>query len=330
MNALVFTQPYEMIFREEPDPVPGDSDSVIQVQAAGICGSDLHAFYGHDPRRIPPLILGHEVAGKVVSGEKVGNRVVINPLITCGTCKFCREGRSNLCRQREMIGMNRGGAFAELVSVPSENLLQMPVGLDWVSASITEPTATIVHAFELTKLNSRSPLAEKRCLVIGGGAIGLLSALLLKGYGCHDIVLSEINPHRRKSAEIWVGCNIHDPMTEPDLPDNTFDLVVDAVGGQLTRQLAVKCVIPGGIILHIGLKDSEGVLDIRKITLSEITIIGVYTYTPDDLKTAIDILHSDTLSNLGWIETYSLSDGSKAFEDLHKGNTAAAKVVLLP
>lgn len=330
MNALVYTKPYEVIYREEPDPIPGDGESVIQVQAAGICGSDLHAYYGHDPRRVPPLILGHEAAGTVVTGEQAGNRVVINPLITCGVCEYCREGRSNLCPKRDMIGMKREGAFAELVAVPSENLLPLPEGMDWVTASIIEPTATVVHAFKLAELSSQRPLSERKSLVIGGGAIGLLSALLLKGYGCLDIVISEINPHRRKSASTWAECDIHDPMTEPGLPDNNFDLVVDAVGGELTRKMAVQCIKPGGTILHIGLMDSKGVLDIRKITLSEINIIGVYTYTPDDLKTAIDTLHSGILGDLGWIKTYSLSDGPKAFEDLHKGNTASAKVVLLP
>ena len=330
MKALVFTKPYEVIYREEPDPIPGPSESVIQVEAVGICGSDIHAFYGHDPRRVPPLILGHEAAGTVISDDQKGSRVVINPFITCGLCEYCQGGRSNLCQEREMIGMKREGALAEFVAIPTRNLLPMPKGMDWVAASITEPTATVVHALNLAKRNSQRPLSEGRSLVIGGGAVGLLAALLLKGYGCQDIVLSEINPLRRKSAEKVVECKIHDPMIDPDLPNDNFDLIIDAVGGSITRKLAIQSVKPGGTILHIGLMDSEGVLDSRKLTLSEIAFIGVYTYTPDDLKAAIEVLHSGILGKLEWIETYSLAKGPKAFEDLHNGRTAGAKVVLLP
>ena len=97
MKALVYTKPEEVIYREEPEPAPGKGQVLVKVAASGVCGSDMHAYHGHDPRRVPPLILGHEVAGTVASGKRKGERVVINPLVTCGMCVYCESGRTNLC-----------------------------------------------------------------------------------------------------------------------------------------------------------------------------------------------------------------------------------------
>ena len=184
MKALVYTASNQIVYRDEPNPVPAPGDVLVKVEATGICGSDMHAYHGKDPRRVPPLILGHEVAGTVIAGEAEGKRVVINPLITCGRCPLCDTGRSNLCARRELIGMRLAGAYAEVVTIPSINLIPIPENLNAVHASLTEPTATALHALNLAVQVSRRPLAELRTLVIGGGAIGLLAALLLRGYGC--------------------------------------------------------------------------------------------------------------------------------------------------
>ena len=118
MKALVYTAPNEVTFRDEPDPVSGSGDVLLAVEAAGICGSDMHAYHGRDPRRNPPLILGHELAARVLDGPRAGERVTVNPLITCGRCDYCVSGRDNLCAHRTMIGMTRPGGFAQRLAVP--------------------------------------------------------------------------------------------------------------------------------------------------------------------------------------------------------------------
>ena len=330
MKALVYTATNEVIYRQEPDPVPGTGESLVKVQASGICGSDMHAYHGKDPRRVPPLILGHEVAGTVISGEAEGKRMVINPLITCGQCPLCDTGRSNLCAKRELIGMRLAGAYAEQVAIPSVNLIPVPEGLDAVRASLAEPTATALHALHLAMRAAHRPLAELRTLVIGGGAVGLLAALLLKGYGCRRLVVAETNNMRRESVALHVGCRVQDPINDPALDADAFDLVIDAVGGEVTRKSAMAAVTPGGIFIHIGLMDSGGELDIRKMTLFEVSMIGVYCYTAADMRAAVQAIANGMLGDLGWVETRPLSDGAKAFEDLHHGRTAAAKIVLVP
>ncbi len=330
MKALVYTKPGEIVYRQEPDPQVAPGETLIKVEAVGICGSDMHAYHGYDPRRVPPLILGHEVVGTVLSGETKTKRAVINPLITCSSCEFCISGRTNLCTHRELIGMRRAGAFAEYITVPEKNLIYISDKTNAIHAALAEPCATAIHALNLAENRSDCPLSDLKVLVIGGGAIGVLSALILHSYGNHQIVLSEPNKSRRDSAKSSVYCKVHDPFNDKDLKEDGFDLVVDAVGGAVTRDTALKVVKPGGIILHIGLMDDKGDLDIRKLTLSEITLIGVYTYTPADIKSAVKMLQTNQLGELNWIEIRSLSDGSGAFEDLDHGRTSAAKIILRP
>lgn len=330
MKALVYTNTREIVYREEPDPVLEQDEVLLQVKATGICGSDMHAYHGRDPRRVPPLILGHEVAGIIASGPGKGNRAVINPLITCNNCHYCDTGFSNLCEQRELIGMRLAGAYAEYTKIPARNLIELPDTLSFVHASLTEPTATALHALNLARMSSSRPLAELKVMVIGGGAIGMLVALLLKGYGCSDILLAETNDLRGKSVAEHVGCQVFNPIENKDQKENYYDLVIDCVGGEKTRELAVSSVKAGGTLVHIGLMDSNGELDIRKLTLFEINFIGVYCYTAADVRAAVKAIDDGLLGDLSWVETRPLSQGSQAFTDLDNGSTAAAKIVLTP
>ena len=329
MKALVYTATNTVVYRDEPDPVPGAGESLVKVEATGICGSDMHAYHGKDPRRVPPLILGHEVSGTVLNGDSAGKRVVINPLITCRQCPQCDTGRSNLCAQRELIGMRLAGAYAELVTIPSLNLMPVPDGLSSIHAALAEPTATAIHALHLAARASQRPLAECRTLVIGAGAVGLLSALLLNGYGCKQLVVAETNPMRRESAASHVGCQVYDPTNHPALDADSFDLVIDAVGGGVTRNTAMSAIKPGGVFMHIGLMDSAGELDIRKLTLFEVSMMGVYCYTAADVRAAVQAIAEGMLGDLSWVETRPLADGAKAFDDLHHGRVASAKIVLV-
>merc|ERR1739848_837029 len=163
----------------------------------------MHAYHGKDERRIPPLILGHELSGTIFEGEEKGKNVVLNPLITCGDCEYCNNGKEHLCSKRVLLGMNRPierqGGFAELVMVPDQNIYELPNDLDMKNAAIAEPTAVSVHAVELAEKHSYKSLNDLRILVIGGGAIGLLCALILeKVKNCRNVFLSEPNQKRLK------------------------------------------------------------------------------------------------------------------------------------
>jgi len=328
MKALVYTGIQELVWRDEPDPQPRDGDVELVVDAAGICGSDMHAYLGHDARRPAPLILGHEASGRALSGRFKGKRVVFNPLVTCGRCDDCLGGRSNLCRYREIVSMApRQGAFAERVVIPESNIVELPEDMDPVKAALAEPVATALHAVGVAERALWRPLGECSGLVMGGGAIGLSAALLLRSRGCQNITIADTNPLRRKAAETGEGFQVIDPV-ETTVVDDSYNLVIDAVGGQATRRGACQAIKPGGVIIHIGLLDSDGGIDVRKLTLQEVSFIGTYTYTMVDFRSTVQALHAGLLGALDWVELRSLSEGARAFKDLNEGRVGAAKIIL--
>ncbi len=331
MKALVYTGPESLDFRDVDDPAPQPGHAIVRVEAAGICGSDMHAYLGHDPRRPAPLILGHEAAGTVVSGSDEGARVVINPLVTCGTCKACRTGRANLCADRQIISMApRPGAFAEFVAVPETNLIKIPNGTPVDEAAMIEPIACGWHAVQMGKDALKAPLDRSRCLILGGGAIGVGAALVLTANGVRDILIAEPSAARRTVLEEAAGFRAYDPSHAIIADAAWADLVIDAVGIAKTREAASASVAPGGVIVHIGLGEATCGLDLRRMTLQEVTFIGTYTYTPDDFRATADAVFDDLFGPFDWIETRPLRDGGGAFRDLHAGQVSAPKIVLHP
>lgn len=333
MKALVYTQPNEMQFLDRPYPSLDPDEVVLKIESVGICGSDMHAFHGHDPRRKPGLVLGHEFAGTIAESSSPlftqGQRVTGNPLITCGHCEYCLQGRNNLCANRTMVGMTRPGAFAEFMSIPASSLIKIPEGLSLDAAALTEPAATAVHAINLSMRALHRPIQECRVLVLGGGAIGMLSALLLKHYGVDDVLVAEVNPLRRQAIEKHAACKTINPVEEK-VAENSYEFVMDCVGAVVTRNTALAAVKPGGVMMHVGLQDWSSEIDMRKLTLAEITLLGTYTYSTIDLQATVNLLARHAFGDLTWVEKRSLEEGAKAFDDLHYGRTASAKVLLKP
>ncbi len=326
MRALVYTGPYGMIVTDQPRPDPGPGEVLVKVHAVGICGSDMHAYHGHDDRRPAPLVLGHEAAGLVAAGPRTGERVAINPLVVDPDCPAAQAGRPHLSPTRAIISMPpRPGAFAEYVTIPERNLLPVPDGLSLRDAALTEPVAVSWHAVRigLERLGQTHP----RVLIQGGGAIGMAAALIIRHLGAQSIHLAEPHPGRRAMLADEAGIDCFDPATH-DPGEGAFDLIIDAVGAVATRQAASRLVRPGGVIVHVGLLPGQDGYDIRRITLQEITITGSYCYTPDDFAAALDALATGALGQLAWVETRAFQDGPQAFADLDKGLVNAAKIVL--
>lgn len=321
MKALVYDGDETLRYRDMPMPHAGAGQVVVRVSASGICGSDMHAYLGHDARRPAPLILGHEAAGTVVGD---GRRVTINPLVTCGQCAACQAGRENICAHREIISMQpREGAFAQFVAVPKSNLVVVPDDVPFEKAVLTEPLAVSWHAARLA-IAALAPDAERRALVLGGGAIGLAAALALRAQGVENTCIVE--PNAARAAYLRDQCG----ETVMSAADGSAPLVVDAVGIAATRAAASQVVDPGGVIAHIGLGDDAGGLDVRRMTLQEITFIGTYTYTALDFHDTAAALFSGQLGPLDWVEQRPLNAGAGAFEDIRAGKVAAPKVILTP
>ena len=329
MKALVYTAPNTIEYRNELDPNLVADESLVRIDAVGICGSDLHAYLGHDSRRVPPLILGHEVCGTVVEGPRTGVKAVLNPLITCGECDDCVNGLTNLCKDRKLIGMNRPGAFAEFITIPTKNIVEVPIDSDSTKLALTEPAAVSLHAVRLVEKFAVRPISEGAALVIGGGAVGLFCVYFLLDYGCKNITLAETNADRRMTIEKLGLCDVVDPV-KTDLESDGFDSVLDAVGNEHTRRSSIQAVKPGGVIMHIGLSDAHGEMDVRKMTLAEVTFIGTYTYTALDFRVAARKIQNGEIGTLDWVDERSLAQGSTSFQELIQGQVASPKIVLRP
>lgn len=321
MKALVYTSPEHLVYQDSDAPTPQAGEKLITVERVGICGSDMHAYLGHDARRNPPLIMGHEACGLTEDGQ----RVTINPMVTCGTCPACQAGRENLCRDRSMMSIPpRQGSFAEMAVMRSENLVAVPDGIDPAKASLAEPLACGWHAVRLGL--DAGWVSNPKTLVIGGGPIGLGAALSASAMGISDITITEPNDLRRT---FLVDRCAQNALPEIDRPDS-YDLVIDAVGFAATRETASAAVVPGGVIMHIGLGGGEPALDVRRLTLHEITFIGTYAYTYQDFRDTAAAIFDGRLGPLDWTEERPLADGHRAFQDIRAGKVAAPKIVLVP
>ena len=334
MQALVYTGTNKIDFREEKDPIAKPGESIIKVKASGICGSDMHAYHGNDERRIPPLILGHEVSGTSLDGKFKNKDVVINPLISCENCDYCKNESEHLCPERTMIGMStpikREGGLAELVSVPEKNIFEVPEKLSIKEAALAEPAAVALHAVLLAEQKLKKPLSECKILIQGAGAIGLLCGLVLnKEKKTTNIIMSDPNKKRLDECSKYLKANFVSP-NDKSIKANNFDLILESVGLEATRHQAIKSIAPGGTILHIGLTQPSGTFDFKKLTIQEVTLVGTYCYTNNDFQKTLEILKEKRLGDLGWIEFRDLKKGSEAFQEIHNGSCVAPKIILTP
>jgi alcohol dehydrogenase len=333
MKVMVLTKPHEMRIEERPYPRLDPGEVIVKIDASGICGSDLHGYLGHDPTRAPGMILGHEIAGRIVASSvpqyAEGTLVTSNSAMSCGRCEYCYQGRDNLCEQRKSLGKHRQGGYAEYVAIPARALIDVPQDIDPVRAALTEPVAVGLHAINLARKSLLRPLAECKALVIGGGAIGFLAAAGLKAYGCRDLVLAEPNPQRRKTAGKYIGCGTLDPRERAAEAD-AFDLVIDAVGSQASIGAAMKAARRGGVISEVGLHDHDLTIDLQKLVRTQVTLVGAANYPTTELRAAVKLLTSGMLGDLSFIELRPLEDGPRSFAEMADGKVATPKIILLP
>src|SRR5688572_20258821 len=202
MKALVLTAPEKLELQDVPEPTPSTGEVLIRVSSAGICGSDIHGFLGHSPRRRPPLVLGHEAVGTIaavhpsVTAFSAGQRVYINPLISCGSCDACRQHRENTCASWRLLGMDRvQGAYAEYVAVPATQLQPIPDSITDRDAVIAEPLANLVHCFRISMDGTPKSIA-----ILGAGTMGNLALQLAKLRGIEQILVADTNTQRLDAA----------------------------------------------------------------------------------------------------------------------------------
>jgi threonine dehydrogenase-like Zn-dependent dehydrogenase len=333
MKALVYLGPGRMEIQDRPDPMPGTGEALVRVTASAICGSDLHGFRAPSPRRIPPLVKGHEVAGVVErSGADVdrrleGTRVVAMPVVSCGTCARCLEGAPNLCPSRRLLGMDVPGAFAETFTIPASQLVAIPEGLDDVEACLAEPLANSLHSVR------RAVVGGDTVLVIGAGPIGLFAAraAILGGAGriwVVDPLAGRLRQAARLGADTLAVDDAQASLHRATRGDGV-DVVIDAAGFPATWELALQAVRYGGRVEAIGLGAAEGPLTYQTLVAKGVTVAGSYACVRGDFDRALALLHDRDVEVLDWIATMPMVEGQSAFEALVRDDTYT-KVVLQP
>ncbi len=333
MKALVYLGPRRMELQDAPEPAPAPGEVVIRSRASAICGSDLHGFREASPRRIPPLIMGHETVGDVVAvgagvdPARTGERVVLKPILACGECARCLEGRINLCASGRLVGRDLTGGFAELFSVPASAAVPIAEDVPNDLAALIEPVANAVH------VTGRSIREGDDVLVIGAGPIGVLMVRGAVLAGARRAFSGDKVAARLKFAEGQgaTPLDVDDPAA--DIAARTdgagVDVVIDAAGFESTWALALQAVRAGGRIEAVGLGASKGTVDFFAIAGKEVQITGSFAWTGADFGRAVQLIEAGRIDPEGWFTHMPLAEGQRAFEELVDG-TDRFKVVLEP
>ncbi|NHN28607.1 alcohol dehydrogenase catalytic domain-containing protein [Paenibacillus sp. S3N08] len=328
MKALVYEGPRSMSIREQPLPVLGENEVLVQVAKAGICGSELSGYLGHNSLRKPPLVMGHEFSGTVVQvgarvqGFRGGERVTVNPLISCGLCTDCLTGKQQLCGSRQLIGAHRPGAFAEYVAVPAGSVHCLPEGVTFAEGALTEPLACALHVCRLLQLTP-----EVRLLITGAGPIGLFILTAAQAYGLNTIVVTDINSERLDAVKALGGVGVS-ALAPDGVRPGSFDAAVDAVGIQATRLQCVRALKPGGRLVFTGLHEAGAVLPINEMIRNEIQTAGAFAYSPRDFELSLKWIGEGKASLLPWTVTEKLEEGAACFEKLLDNPGPIAKILL--
>jgi L-iditol 2-dehydrogenase len=282
--------------------------------------------------------MGHEFTGVITSmGINVkhyaaGDRVVVQPLTTCGTCPMCRAGQPNVCFNRTLIGMHTHGAYAEAVRVPQEQLYRLPDNVGWEQGALVEPLSVALHAVNRTPFSLMDTV-----VVVGAGTIGLLAILAARMKGAGRIIVTDLSPHRLElaqtlGADIIVNIAERDPVAVvKEATDGAgADAAIEAVGISATVQQALAVTRIGGHITWIGNSAPEITLNMQDVVTREITIGGTYGFN-QEFGLAIEALRLGRIDVAPLIERVApLDDGPQLVHDLAAGTLDAAKVILKP
>ena len=336
MKSVVFKGPNRCAVETKPDPSPGPDDVIVKVRASGICGTDIHMFDGDIPIDYP-MTPGHEFSGIVAAaGERVdtvniGDRVAIDPTLTCGACYYCKRGKQHFCLNWEAIGVIRDGGFAELCKVPSKSVYALPDTVAFEEGAMLEPLSCCLHGIDRAGIE----LADT-VLIIGGGAIGLMIVQLAKLAGAKKTILSEPSPGRRDAGRALGVDLVVDPIADnlkEIVADATFDgadVIFECTGLPEPTRESLDLAAKGGRIIWFGVANAESTVEISSYTIfdRELSIAGSFI-NPNTVSRALDILGAKAIQLAPLISTtLGLGDIERALQ-LHR-QKEGLKIMLEP
>jgi threonine dehydrogenase-like Zn-dependent dehydrogenase len=321
----------KIIYEQVAKPTLHPHQAILRVPAVGICGSDMHVYLGENPGIKPPHVAGHEFGGIILSldgadtGFAVGEKVVVNPVVNCGACYYCKGHMEHMCSNQYVIGGQRDGAMAEEIAVPIANLIKLPDSFDMKYSPMIEPVSVVVHCLKgLTGLN---------VVVIGTGTIGLLALQLLKMNGNTVIAVDKNDFSLQMSKKLGsdVSLNSTDPELVRTIESSVFpgkiDLVVETVCSRGTLHFATTVVKKMGKVIVIGIPEKNFEVDILNILFNEITVVGSSLYLNSDFEEAKRLVVEEKINVKDLVtKTFPLDKSMDGFN--FKLNSPAIKVIL--
>ena len=298
MKAAVLKNWLDLELCDVPIPEPGPEEALIKVRYAGVCGSDITVYKGKHMTATVPTVLSHEILGNIVSLPagycgpfKAGQRVLMNPVISCGHCAACRAGLDNVCENLKLLGIHVDGGFAEYTKVNVNKLVSVADDMPDDVAILGEPFAVGYHVMLRTKVKPGD-----KVFIAGGATVGLYIAVFARAAGAGKIIISEINEPRRRFVE-EMGFETVDP-TKCDIMEVMrretdgvgYDVVYDTSGAASSiLQLPDLCRC-GGTMLSLGLSGDAYQFVIGKVSFKEITLVGNRLYSQEDFENGVRFL----------------------------------------
>ena len=336
MKAVKLEEPRKIGLVEMDRPVPGPGEALIRIKTAGICGSDIGAFRGTNKLVSYPRIIGHELAGIVEQipadnpkGLKVGDKVIVDPYLYCGSCYPCSIGRTNCCTSLNVLGVHVNGGMQEYFCHPADMLVKMPEDMDWTDAAMAEPLTISLHGIHRGGLK-----AGEYCAIIGAGPIGLLAGMIAEAYGAHAILLDLVQERLDFAKSVGIEYVVNSGKEDP------VQRVSEITGGMMAQQVmecsganaAVRSTLDlvsnAGRITLTGWPPKETPIPTDAITRKEVDIRGART-SAGEFEEAIDLIYTKKVDVAKILtKTISVEEAPETIIDIEKNPGNYMKVVV--
>ncbi|MFX1486396.1 MAG: zinc-binding dehydrogenase [Promethearchaeota archaeon] len=319
MKAVVYRGPKKMKPEDVPEPEPAQNEVLVRFKAGSICGTDIHYYRGEWKSLKIGRIIGHDASGQIM---ETAQRAAIVPFVSCGACRYCLEGRPNVCEKWSIMGFNRDGCFSELIAVPRENLLPIPNNVTYEEAAILEPVALALHTFDLLQ-----PRFGQWATIVGQGPIGLVMTQVARASGCRVIAI-DLEDYRLAISENYGAEVCINPKSQNvvekvrTITDGGSGIVVEAAGKKETVEQTSKLVSRTGKVALVG--ESSGTMKFE----GEATFFGVWL-NPLKYALALDSLSKGIIDVRGLItHRFPLTDFERAIETATDTEKSPVKVIL--
>ena len=331
------TGPHTIQIIEVPVPELKAGQVLVAMKRVGICGSDIHVFHGQHPYVTYPLTQGHEVSGEVaavgegVSGLTIGQKVTIEPQVTCGQCHPCRNGKYNLCENLKVMGFQTIGAASEYFAVDASKITPLPDDLSFEEGAMIEPLAVAVHAVKRV-----GDVSGKKIVVLGAGPIGILLTQTLKAFGAAEVMVTDVSDLRLNlakecGADYVFNTREHDfgkVVVDSFGPDKA-DVIFDCAGNNITMGQAIQNARKGSIIFLVAVFAGMATVDLAKLNDSEIDLYTSMMYRHDDYVDAIRIVNEGKVNLKPLISKhFSITQYQEAYEFIDQNRETTMKVII--